>query len=116
MHEFSVAEGMLDVIEEQVGGRPRLVSAQVLLGPLAGIHPESLATAFPEAAAARGMGRPALEITRVAARARCAACDTEYGMEDAFTVCPACGSLQRALLSGEEFRLQSVEVEEDEDG
>lgn len=112
MHELSIAESMLSAIEDQLGGVKRLVGAQVTLGPLAGICPSALSFGFAEVADARGFGRPELTINEVPARLVCLACHEEYTAADLMELCPHCGHLERTVLSGDEFTLDSVELEE----
>ncbi len=112
MHELSVAESMLDLVADRLGGPRPLVAATARVGVLSGVDPQALEFAFPEAAEALGFGRPALEIRTVPARAVCRACAAAYAMHDAFAVCPQCGALERTLEGGDDLCLESVEVEE----
>lgn len=112
MHELSIAASMLDLLAEELDGPRRLESVTVVIGPLSGVCADALAFCLPEIAEERGFGRPELLAEEVPARMRCAACQTEYPAADAFTLCPACGALERTVLSGEEFRLESVELED----
>ena len=112
MHEFSVAEGMVTAIEGSVRSPAKLVSVRVTIGPLAGISGEVLAFCFPEVANARGFGKPVLAITYVQARMQCVPCTCEYLVDSVYVTCPSCGSLDRLVLSGREFMIDSVEVEE----
>jgi len=114
MHEFSIAQSMLNLVEDQVGEKRVLFSATVTIGPLAGISIESLRFCFTEIAKQMGFGSPRLIINDVPARALCLDCSRQYAMKDMFEICPKCHSLHRSILSGEEFTLDSVELEEPE--
>ena len=112
MHEFSIAEGMMNTIVEVVGPSKKITRVFVTMGPLAGIAPDILSFCFPEVCNVAGMGKPELVVDKVPARMLCGACSTEYDAADLFLVCPTCGSLERTILSGREFRIDSVEVED----
>ena len=112
MHEFSIAEGMVNSIEQVVTPPKPLISVTVTIGPLAGISGEVLAFCFPEVANLRGFGKPELKVNLVPARMQCVPCKVEYVVDSVYSVCPTCGSLERVVLSGREFMIDSVEVEE----
>lgn len=114
MHEVSIAQAILRVAEETLGKVQPLLSARVTIGPLSGVEPETLSFCFPEVAEALGFGRPQLQITLTEIRARCQSCSTEYAMKDFGDSCPQCDSFDRILLSGDELRLEEVEVAEEE--
>lgn len=110
MHELSVANSIMDIVEDALEAPCELASARLVLGPFAGINAESLKFFFPEVAAERGYGRPELVVQEVPARLHCLECDRSYESQDMMTGCPDCGSLRRDVLSGREFVLESVEV------
>lgn len=115
MHEFSIAESMLDLIESALHGARPLDRVDVTIGPLSGISPEALSFCFSEIARSRGFGEPELAIRRVDARLICTDCGREYETSDFYCFCPACGSMNRRILSGREFTVESVEFEEDDE-
>jgi len=41
----------------------------------------------------------------------CLDCQTEYTLEDDLMPCPKCGSSRVRVLSGDEFNLESIEIE-----
>ncbi|MFW5798215.1 MAG: hydrogenase maturation nickel metallochaperone HypA [Planctomycetota bacterium] len=112
MHEFSLAESMLSIVEDQLGHKARLASATVTVGPLAGIDAESLRFCFTEVARQEGFGEPTLVTNLVPARLHCYDCGNEYTTRDALAPCPTCGSMHRRIDSGQEFTLDSVELED----
>jgi hydrogenase nickel incorporation protein HypA/HybF len=112
MHEFSIAEGMMGTIKQVIKPARPITKAFVTLGPFSGVSPDVLSFCFPEVASLHGYGKPELVVNRVPARMRCV-CGNEYGVTDVFSVCPACGSLDRDVLSGRECTLDSVEVEDE---
>lgn len=113
MHEFSIADSMITTIKGQLKPGQQVVSVTITLGPLSGISADSLTFCFTELAAQANLGTPALMTNRSKARLRCTGCTTEYEVTEFFTTCPVCGSLERVVLSGCEFTLDSMEVEED---
>ena len=115
MHELSLAHSMLRIVEEQFGGKPRLLAATVTVGLFSGVEVESLRFAFEELARAEGFGEPSLVVRKVFPRARCQGCEAEYDLTDVLMPCPKCGSVDRHIEGGFDFSLDSVEIVEEED-
>lgn len=113
MHEMSVAESMLDVISDQLGGRVELLTCSIVLGPLSGISADSLQFCFTEVSRQLGFGSPELIVRKVPAQAHCNECGRDYAMENAFDLCPDCKSLSRSVQGGDDFAIESVEIAED---
>jgi len=112
MHELSIAKDMTTIIGRAIGGPRPLDRVNVTIGPLSGISAESLRFCFGEVARSEGFGEPELVITLVAARLVCLDCETEYNAKDFYDGCPSCGSINRNILSGREFTVDSVEFDE----
>ena len=115
MHELSLAESMLRMVEQQLGRKCELISATVTIGPLSGVSADALSFCFTEVADQMGFGRPELVVRQVPANATCGACGTDYDMPDPFTTCPECDSIVRTLTGGDQLTLDSVEVEMEDD-
>jgi len=113
VHELAVAQALVEqveaVIDQHQADAATLV--RVRIGPLAGVVPELLASAFPLAAAGSRMERAALELVDAPIRVRCRTCgaDTKAAMNR--LVCSACGDWHSQLVSGDELLLESVELE-----
>jgi hydrogenase nickel incorporation protein HypA/HybF len=112
MHEMSLAMDMTRIIGEALGRKAPLDRVNITIGPLSGISPESLRFCFTEIARMEGFGEPELVITHTEARLLCLECDTEYEAADFYQGCPECGSISRRILSGREFTVDSVEIDE----
>jgi hydrogenase nickel incorporation protein HypA/HybF len=52
-----------------------------------------------------------LNFQRVDAEMQCLACETVFHPKEEFVLCPACGSQRLKLLSGDDVRLASIDVE-----
>jgi len=74
MHELSVAESILNTIEQHLGGKKILTKINLSIGPLSGVSAESLEFWFSEIVKEKGFGTPVLEIKKPKASAVCAQC------------------------------------------
>ncbi|MBD3321241.1 MAG: hypothetical protein GF350_09120 [Chitinivibrionales bacterium] len=112
MHELSLAASILDLIAEKVPSGASLHKVNVTVGPLAGIWTDSLEFCFNELAQERGYDNARICIAATQAKVRCSACRTEYDTGGFMDACPNCGSLERTVLSGTEFTVDSLETED----
>jgi hydrogenase nickel incorporation protein HypA/HybF len=108
MHELSVAESILAVAERHARGR-EIRRVEVAVGHLRQVVPSALEFAFE--LLAPGVE---LEIVEVPAAGRCRACGRESRLDGFPLVCPACNSAGVEVVAGEELRIESLDVEEQE--
>lgn len=113
MHELSLCQALMEqvarVAREQHARR--IVSVTVRIGPLAGVEPALLASAYPLASAGTLAADSTLVLERSALRVRCLQCGAESEAESSRLLCGACGDWRVRVLSGEELLLASVELE-----
>ncbi len=108
MHELSIAEAVLAIAERHARGR-QLTRVEVAVGHLRQVVPSALEFAFE--LLAPGVE---LEIVDVPAAGSCRACGRESRLDGFPLICPACGSAEREVVAGEELRVESLDVEEEE--
>lgn len=88
----------------------RVTRIVLRIGTLAGVDLEALRFAYEALAPATIAAGAALEIETVPARARCAGCATEFGVERGFIFkCPACGEYSGDIRSGRELGIARLE-------
>ena len=112
MHELSLSAAIVDTAVRHARGRPvRVVSLRV--GRLRQVVPDSLAFYFDFTARGTVCEGARLEQVVLPARLACRACAREWEPAVADFRCPACGAGDVQVLSGEEFEVESIDVEED---
>jgi hydrogenase nickel incorporation protein HypA/HybF len=114
MHELSVAQGIIDTIENRIGPKRQVSRIFLTIGALAGISAESLEFWLAEIAKQKGFGSPQVVINKTIAMAICSACKTKYELKSFYSTCPSCDSFERTIESGFECVIDSVEVEDNE--
>jgi hydrogenase nickel incorporation protein HypA/HybF len=112
MHEISVCRALLAQVEEAARAYPAYAIAQIVveIGPLSGIEPALLVSAF--AAASHG-GRAAgaeLSVEATAVKLRCAECGAESAGTVNRLLCAGCGGCRTTVIGGDELRLLRVEM------
>jgi hydrogenase nickel incorporation protein HypA/HybF len=109
MHELAIAQAILEQASAIANAR-RVTRITLCIGPLAGVAPKLLAAAFPFAAAGSCCEGAALCFETIAVRVECQTCGASSGAKPNRLLCAACGDWRVALLSGDEMRLESLEL------
>jgi hydrogenase nickel insertion protein HypA len=112
MHELSLAAGILETIGKLVPQAAAVREVHVTVGPLAGVSAEALEFGFGELARQDGFAHARLVIATPGVKLRCSGCGAQRESGFPPGPCPACGSAENAILSGTEFTLDSIEVED----
>jgi hydrogenase nickel incorporation protein HypA/HybF len=108
MHELSIAQAILAIAERHAAGR-RVTRVEVSIGHLRQVVPTALDFAFELLAP-----EVELEMVEIPAAGRCRACGRESRLDGFPLVCRACGSGDVEVVAGEELRVESLDVEEQE--
>ncbi|MBK8919238.1 MAG: hydrogenase maturation nickel metallochaperone HypA [Betaproteobacteria bacterium] len=113
MHEMSLAEGVLQLVEETARRESavRVKTVVLEIGRLSAVEPESLAFCF-EAVTHGSLAQGAvLDIVPVAGAGWCMVCGATVPMEELWGACPVCGSHQVQATAGTEMRVKEIEIE-----
>jgi hydrogenase nickel incorporation protein HypA/HybF len=112
VHELAVAQALVEQVDAVIDqhGATQASLIRVRIGPLAGVVPELLATAFPLAAAGSRMEHAELDLVDAPIQVRCQACGAETAAAMNRLICGACGDWHTRIISGDELLLESVEL------
>jgi hydrogenase nickel incorporation protein HypA/HybF len=112
MHELSLSSAIVNTVVKHAQGRPvSVVSLRV--GALRQVVPDTLDFYFGFVAQGTVCEGARLEQELVFARLRCDRCDHEWELDLPLFVCAACGAAA-SVVSGDEFEVESIQVEEAE--
>jgi hydrogenase nickel incorporation protein HypA/HybF len=113
VHELSVAQALVEQVEAVINQHQAMgvTRIRVRIGPLAGVVPELLASAFSLAAAGSRMEHAELDLADAPIRVRCQTCGAESEAAMNRLTCAACGDWHTRVISGDELLLESVELE-----
>jgi hydrogenase nickel incorporation protein HypA/HybF len=112
MHELSVALSLIDVAGEELErqGDVRAAALHLRLGPLSGVVPETLRSAFELAREGTPFAGAELVIEETPLVVRCPACAGERTLTSPHLVCPDCGTPTPDVVMGRELELFALEV------
>lgn len=113
MHELSVAQALVDQVEEIVRerGAARASGIRVRVGPLSGVVSDLLASAFPLAAAGSVAANATLTLVESPVRVHCQTCGAQTEAAANRLLCATCGDWHTQVIAGDELILESVELE-----
>ena len=110
MHEISIAESLIALIRRHIPTHERLISATVRIGPMHGVVSEAMEMAWNIASANAGWAGSRLIVVTPPWRLRCVACGRCWEPATVDEHC-VCGGLQVDVMGGDEFHLDSIEVD-----
>ena len=113
MHEMSLCESILQVIEDQaaVNRFTRVRRVRLQIGRLSGVEVEALRFGFDAVTRDSVAAGAALEILETPGTAWCMPCGHNVEVSRRFDACPDCGSHQLQVTGGDEMRIRDIEVD-----
>lgn len=113
MHEMSLAEGIVQLIEDasRREGFKRVSAVFVEIGRLSSVEPEALAFCFGSATLGSVAEGARLEIIDIPGQGLCLQCGAEMEVENLYDPCPKCGGYGINVTGGTEMRVKELEVD-----
>ena len=113
MHEMSLCESVLQVLEENAGihGYQRVKTVCLDIGALAQIEIEAMRFSFEVVTRGTLADQAALEINEIPGSAWCLVCAGSVPVKQRFDACPCCGSHQLQVIGGADMKVKALEVE-----
>lgn len=114
MHEMAVTQSILDIVVKhaELAGASKIRQINLVIGELSGIMDDSVQFYFDFLSKSTMAEGAQLTFDRRPAVYRCRECGLTYHPDGFDWVCPACGSLAFEVLSGREFQIESIEVDD----
>ncbi len=113
MHELSVTQSLLEIAlrhAEQANAQ-RITRLNMVIGELASIVDNSMQFYWDIVSKDTIAAGAELHFERVPGVLRCTACGHTFPLDGREYACPACGETQVVAAGGDEFRLESIEVD-----
>jgi hydrogenase nickel incorporation protein HypA/HybF len=113
VHELSLSTAIVNTVAKHADGR-KVTVVSLRVGRLRQVIPDTLAFYFEFVARDSVCEGARLEQEVIPARLRCNGCEHEWAIEIPAFRCPACAGSDVLVASGDEFEVESIEVEEAE--
>ena len=113
MHEMSLVESILEIVEDEAAraGATRVRAVRLAIGDLATVEPDALRFCFEAVAAGTSADGAGLDIVLVPGRGWCIDCAETVPLAERFGACPLCGNHRVQMTEGDDMRVVELEVE-----
>ena len=113
MRELQVTQSILAKALLQAGesNAKRIKTVHLSLGEIAELDQNSIQRHWDEISKGTPAEQAQLHFRLINAKVQCMACFMEYHPKDGEIHCPYCGSYGAKILSGEEFYIESIELD-----
>jgi hydrogenase nickel incorporation protein HypA/HybF len=112
MHEMSLCEGILQILEDNAKsqGFKKVKTVWLEIGALSGVEIEAMKFCFDAVTRNTLAEQAALEIIKNPGLAWCMKCSKNVEVRQRFDECPDCGSYQLQVVAGDEMKIKELEV------
>ena len=116
MHELSLVRALLIEVDRLAADHrgTSVDEIEVEIGPLSGVEPVLVRTAFEQLVCDTSAPDARLVIREIPLSARCLSCESDVEIVGFVFQCQSCGSPQMQVTGGDQFRLLSLSVREPE--
>ncbi len=113
MHEMSLCEGILQVLEENAESQEfkKVKTVWLEIGALSGVEIEAMKFCFDVVTRGTLAEQAKLKIIDKSGLAWCLKCSKNVEVSQRFDECPDCGSYQLQVVGGDEMKIKELEVE-----
>lgn len=113
MHELSITENLLKLAIDHAErhNANKVTNLHLVIGQLSSIVDDSVQFYWDIISAGSICQGAKLHFERIPAQLHCLDCEVTYAIPNELTPCPHCGSLRIKTMCGDEFRLDSIEIE-----
>lgn len=113
MHEMSLMESVLDIVEDEArkASATSVKVVKLAIGQLSHVEPEAMRFCFEAVTAGTIAAGAVLEIETVAGRGWCLDCAETVALAERFGACPICGRYRVQMTGGDDLRVAELEVE-----
>ncbi len=113
MHEMSLCEGVLQILQQsaETQGFRRVKTVWLEIGALSGVEVEAMRFSFDVVMRGSLADGATLEIIDLPGQAWCMQCAETVTVTQRFDACPICDSYQLQVTAGDEMKIKELEVE-----
>ncbi len=117
MHELAVTESLLAIVVQSAkeNRAQKVTDITLSIGALSSIIDDSVQFYWNHISKGTVAEKATLHFNRIPATMLCLDCSTEFTLEDELIPCPNCDSINLNIIAGEEFQVDSIEIEKEEE-
>ena len=113
MHELSIAQGIVNILHEQmrIHNLATIQSVDLRIGVLRGVEIASLSFGFDALIAGSPLEGARLNVSEVPIEGRCLQCGRHITLKSWLDDCPLCSGSRVEVVSGKELEIVAIEGE-----
>lgn len=113
MHELAVTESLLNTASDYAikNNAQRVISLNIIIGELSSIIDDSVQFYWDIISENTICEKSTLIFNKIPAKFICQSCSEEFKIKGELRPCPVCGSMDLRTTQGDEFLLESIEIE-----
>lgn len=113
VHELAVTQHILDIVTDhaQKAGATRVTDIHIVIGDLSSVVDDSVQMYWGILTEGSMAAGSKLHFKRIPAQMHCKDCEKDYSPSKGELLCPTCGGANVKVTGGDDFRLDSIEVE-----
>ncbi|MEW6285659.1 MAG: hydrogenase maturation nickel metallochaperone HypA [Chloroflexota bacterium] len=113
MHELPVTQSLLKIALDHAerANAKKVLGLNIVMGELSSMVDDSVQFYWAIIAKDTIAENAVLRFRRVPAELQCLSCAEKYHPTDGEFICPKCGNIGAKIIAGEEFLLESIDVE-----
>ena len=117
MHELAITESILSIANQAAkeNNGTKVTDIYLVIGQLSSIVDDSVQFYWNHISKGTIAEKATLHFNRIPATMLCLDCSTEFTLEDELIPCPNCDSINLNIIAGEEFQVDSIEIEKEEE-
>jgi hydrogenase nickel incorporation protein HypA/HybF len=110
MHEFSLAQNIIEIVEETVAknNAGKVSAIELEIGTLSGVEIPALDMALESLQPGSVIEGAEIAKQIIKGKAKCPSCLHEFEPDDYFAACPVCGNFGTEIIKGKELRVKSI--------
>jgi hydrogenase nickel incorporation protein HypA/HybF len=114
MHELSITQNIVDICSDEAEKHnvKKVTEIRIKIGELSGMVPECIQTYFDIVSAGSRVEGAKLKIEKIPIKVLCKVCGFEGTIYSMSKSCSVCGSEDIKITGGNEFYIDSLEVED----
>ncbi|MBE2271364.1 MAG: hydrogenase maturation nickel metallochaperone HypA [Anaerolinea sp.] len=112
MHELAITYDVLEIALRHAKQAERVSAVNLVIGQLSSMIDDSVQFYWDFISQETKAAGARLNFKRIPATLECEACGAQYGINNRYELaCPTCGGVHIRIVTGEEFYVDSIEVE-----
>jgi hydrogenase nickel incorporation protein HypA/HybF len=112
MHELSIAQSVIEIIEEEAKNNhaDSVTDVELEIGLVSGVVPDALKFAMDEAIKNTLLEKAKIIYKIIEGKGQCNNCSHEFTIDGLYAMCPECNSFSFEVIQGKELKIKNFSI------